>query len=321
MERTITYQISESEHGLRVEQYLRHKGYSYQNLTQLKKMPESILINGIWSYMRSTLSCGDTLTVHIQESEYSEHIPPVQLPLDIIYEDDDLLVVNKPAGMPIHPSLNNYKNSLANALMYYYKEQGKPFIFRCTNRLDRDTSGLTVIAKHLVSSSILSFMAVRHEIHREYLAIVRGTVSPASGTINAPLARTGSSIIERKVDFEHGEHAVTHYKVLKEQNQHSLVSLILETGRTHQIRVHMASIGCNLVGDRLYEKSGKTKIVGLPPETKAFVNSFPRQALHAASLGFVHPRSGEFLQFSVDFPADLHLLLDTCLLNLGASPK
>lgn len=150
MERTITYQISESEHGLRVEQYLRHKGYSYQNLTQLKKMPESILINGIWSYMRSTLSCGDTLTVHIQESEYSEHIPPVQLPLDIIYEDDDLLVVNKPAGMPIHPSLNNYKNSLANALMYYYKEQGKPFIFRCTNRLDRDTSGLTVIAKHLV---------------------------------------------------------------------------------------------------------------------------------------------------------------------------
>ena len=112
MERTITYQISESEHGLRVEQYLRHKGYSYQNLTQLKKMPESILINGIWSYMRSTLSCGDTLTVHIQESEYSEHIPPVQLPLDIINEDDDLLVVNKPAGMPIHPSLNNYKISI-----------------------------------------------------------------------------------------------------------------------------------------------------------------------------------------------------------------
>lgn len=296
MERTITYQISESEHGLRVEQYLRHKGYSYQNLTQLKKMPESILINGIWSYMRSTLSCGDTLTVHIQESEYSEHIPPVQLPLDIIYEDDDLLVVNKPAGMPIHPSLNNYKNSLANALMYYYKEQGKPFIFRCTNRLDRDTSGLTVIAKHLVSSSILSFMAVRHEIHREYLAIVRGTVSPASGTINAPLARTGSSIIERKVDFEHGEHAVTHYKVLKEQNQHSLVSLILETGRTHQIRVHMASIGHPLLGDEIYGTPSKQyKLQG--------------QCLHAKILGFSHPFTGKYIETDASLPGYFEHLL------------
>ena len=294
MERTITYQISESEHGLRVEQYLRHKGYSYQNLTQLKKMPESILINGIWSYMRSTLSCGDTLTVDIQESEYSEHIPPVQLPLDIIYEDDDLLVVNKPAGMPIHPSLNNYKNSLANALMYYYKEQGKPFIFRCTNRLDRDTSGLTVIAKHLVSSSILSFMAVRHEIHREYLAIVRGTVSPASGTINAPLARTGSSIIERKVDFEHGEHAVTHYKVLKEQNQHSLVSLILETGRTHQIRVHLQYLGHPLVGDYLYN-----------PDME-YIN---RQALHSWKLSFIHPITGEAMHFEAPLPEDMRKVL------------
>ena len=294
MERTITYQISESEHGLRVEQYLRHKGYSYQNLTQLKKMPESILINGIWSYMRSTLSCGDTLTVHIQESEYSEHIPPVQLPLDIIYEDDDLLVVNKPAGMPINPSLNNYNNSLANALKYYYKEQGKPFIFRCTNRLDRDTSGLTVIAKHLVSSSILSFMAVRHEIHREYLAIVRGTVSPASGTINAPLARTGSSIIERKVDFEHGEHAVTHYKVLKEQNQHSLVSLILETGRTHQIRVHLQYLGHPLVGDYLYN-----------PDME-YIN---RQALHSWKLSFIHPITGEAMHFEAPLPEDMRKVL------------
>ena len=176
----------------------------------------------------------------------------------------------------------------------YYKEQGKPFIFRCTNRLDRDTSGLTVIAKHLVSSSILSFMAVRHEIHREYLAIVRGTVSPASGTINAPLARTGSSIIERKVDFEHGEHAVTHYKVLKEQNQHSLVSLILETGRTHQIRVHLQYLGHPLVGDYLYN-----------PDME-YIN---RQALHSWKLSFIHPITGEAMHFEAPLPEDMRKVL------------
>lgn len=294
MERTIIYQIRESDYGLRVEQYLRHKGYSYQNLTQLKKMPESILINGVWSYMRSPLACGDILTVHIRETDCSAHIPPVQLPVDIIYEDDDLLVVNKPAGMPIHPSLNNYKNSLANALMYYYKEQEKPFIFRCTNRLDRDTSGLTVIAKHLVSSSILSSMAVRHEIRREYLAIVRGSVTPPSGTINAPLARTGSSMIERKVDFEHGEHAVTHYKVLKEQNHHSLVSLILETGRTHQIRVHLQYLGFPLIGDYLYNPD---------------MEYIHRQALHSWKLSFIHPITGKAMHFEAPLPEDMRKVL------------
>ena len=204
MERIITYAINNTSAGLRIEQYLRRRGYSYQNLTQLKKMHESILLNGVWSYMRTSLKDGDILTVHIQETESSPNIPPVKLPLDIVYEDEDIIVVNKPSGMPVHPSLNNYKNSLANALMYYYQAQGKPFIFRCTNRLDRDTSGLTVVAKHMVSSSILSGMGVRHEITREYLAVVRGTLNPPKGTIDAPIGRTGSSLIERKIDFEKG---------------------------------------------------------------------------------------------------------------------
>ena len=133
-------------------------------------------------------------------------------------------------------------------------------------------------------------MAVRHEIHREYLAIVRGTVSPASGTINAPLARTGSSIIERKVDFEHGEHAVTHYKVLKEQNQHSLVSLILETGRTHQIRIHMKYLGFPLIGDYLYNPD---------------MEHMTRQALHSHHMEFAHPITGEWMSFTAPLPADM----------------
>ena len=294
MERIITYTIDSASAGLRIEQYLRRRGYSYQNLTQLKKMRESILINGVWSYMRTAVKNGDILTVHIQEPESSPNIPPVKLSLDIVYEDEDIVVVNKPAGMPVHPSLNNYENSLANGLMYYYQEQGKPFIFRCTNRLDRDTSGLTVVAKHMVSSSILSSMGMRHEITREYLAIVRGALNPSEGTIDAPIGRTGSSLIERKIDFENGERAVTHYRVVEEQNGHSLVSLILETGRTHQIRVHMKYIGYPLVGDYLYNPD---------------MEYIDRQALHSHRLSFTHPVTGEKMEFTAPLPADMRKIL------------
>lgn len=294
MERIITYTIDNASTGLRIEQYLRRRGYSYQNLVRLKKMRESILLNGAWTYMRTAMKDGDILTVHIQEPESSPNIPPVKLPLDIVYEDEDIVVVNKPAGMPVHPSLNNYENSLANGLMYYYQEQGKPFIFRCTNRLDRDTSGLTVVAKHMVSSSILSSMGMRHEITREYLAIVRGALKPSEGTIDAPIGRTGSSLIERKIDFENGERAVTHYRVVEEQNGHSLVSLILETGRTHQIRVHMKYIGHPLVGDYLYNPD---------------MEYIDRQALHSHRLSFTHPVTGEKMEFTAPLPTDMRKIL------------
>ena len=294
MERIITYTIDNASTGLRIEQYLRRRGYSYQNLARLKKMRESILLNGAWTYMRTAVKDGDILTVHIQEPESSPNIPPVKLPLDIVYEDEDIVVVNKPAGMPVHPSLNNYENSLANGLMYYYQEQGKPFIFRCTNRLDRDTSGLTVVAKHMVSSSILSSMGMRHEITREYLAIVRGALKPSEGTIDAPIGRTGSSLIERKIDFENGERAVTHYRVVEEQNGHSLISLILETGRTHQIRVHMKYIGHPLVGDYLYNPD---------------MEYIDRQALHSHRLSFTHPVTGEKMEFTAPLPADMRKIL------------
>ena len=294
MERIITYTIDNASMGLRIEQYLRRRGYSYQNLARLKKMRESILLNGAWTYMRTAVKDDDILTVHIQEPESSPNIPPVKLPLDIVYEDEDIVVVNKPAGMPVHPSLNNYENSLANGLMYYYQEQGKPFIFRCTNRLDRDTSGLTVVAKHMVSSSILSSMGMRHEITREYLAIVRGALKPSEGTIDAPIGRTGSSLIERKIDFENGERAVTHYRVVEEQNGHSLVSLILETGRTHQIRVHMKYIGHPLVGDYLYNPD---------------MEYIDRQALHSHRLSFTHPVTGEKMEFTAPLPADMRKIL------------
>ena len=165
--------------------------------------------------MRQELKEGDRLSIHIMETESSEKVPPTEIPLNIVYEDEDIIVINKPAHIPIHPSLNNYTNSLANALAWYYENQNKPFVFRCCNRLDRDTSGLTVVAKHLVSGNILSSMVKERKFHRQYLALVRGHVIPPSGTINAPLGRKEGTIIERTIDWEHGENAITHYHVVE----------------------------------------------------------------------------------------------------------
>lgn len=290
MNRNIDYIIDEDSAGLRVEQFLRRKRYSGQNLSEIKRMPKNILVNGVHYYMRQELSTGDHLQVRICETQNSEKIPPTKLPLDIIYEDEDLLVLNKPAGMPIHPSLNNYTNSIANALAYYFQSQGKPFIFRCCNRLDRDTSGLTIVSKHLVSGSILSDMTKYREVHREYLAIARGSVTPSEGTIQAPLGRKEGTIIERTVDWEHGEDAVTHYKVVKEANGHSLVSLRLETGRTHQIRIHMKYLGYPLIGDYLYNPD---------------MEYMTRQALHSHHMEFTHPITGEHMSFTAPLPEDM----------------
>lgn len=294
MERILTYTITEESHNQLISSYLKHQGYSSQNLVELKKMPESVLLNHKWTYMNQRVHTGDTLTIHIREEASSEKIPPVNLPLDIVYEDEDLMVVNKPAGMPIHPSMNNYENSLGNALAYYFAAQNKPFVFRCINRLDRDTSGLTIVAKHMVSAGMLSSMvaAKTKGIHREYLAIVRGQISPPSGTITAPISRKPGSILERQINFEQGEHAVTHYRTLETKNGHSLVSLVLETGRTHQIRVHMKYLGYPLIGDYLYNPD---------------MEHISRQALHSYRLQFLHPITHENMEFTAPLPEDMRL--------------
>ena len=289
MDRILTYEVSASDSDLRADQFLSRRGFSSHLLTRLRKNMDYLLINGVPSRTNTPLHIGDVLTVTIIEEHSSYHIPPVELPLSIVYEDEDILVANKPAGMPIHPSMDNYYNSLANALAWYYRDSGN-FIFRCTNRLDRDTSGLTVIAKNMLSSAILSDMAVHH-------TIVRGVVTPASGTITAPLSRKPGSIIERCVDFEHGEQAVTHYKTVKTQNGHSLVSLILETGRTHQIRIHMKYLGFPLVGDYLYNPD---------------MEFITRQALHSCRLSFKHPITHVPLSFEASLPDDMKHVLGEC---------
>ena len=245
--------------------------------------------------LKTVLQPKDILTVTITTTSSSPNILPVPIPFDLVYEDEDLLVVNKPAGMPVHPSAKNHDNTLANALAWYYQEQGLPFVFHCTNRLDRDTSGLTVVAKHLVSAGILSSMTGRREVHREYLAIASGHVTPEAGTISAPLGRKPGTIIERMVDWDNGETAITHYHVVKTTRHYSLVALKLETGRTHQIRIHMKHLGYPLIGDYLYNPD---------------MRHIGRQALHSHKLSFCHPITGEIMSFTAPLPDDMQAALD-----------
>lgn len=294
MERILDYEIREEYAGLRISQFLDRQGFSLQNMTLLKKMPENTLLNGKFVHLKERVTTGDHLRIHIQEEESSRKILPVKLPLDIIYEDEDILVINKASGMPIHPSQNNYENSMANGLAWYFKEKGQAFIFRCANRLDRDTSGLTIVSKHMLSGNRISTMTANREIHREYLAICRGSLEPKEGVIDAPLGRKGTSIIEREVNFQTGERAVTHYQLVEERNGHSLVRLVLETGRTHQIRVHLKYLGYPLVGDYLYNPD---------------MEYIHRQALHAYRMTFVHPVTGEAMEFTAPMPEDMKKIL------------
>ena len=298
MKRTFIYNISSSDADQTILQFLKNKGYSSSNVVALKKIEKSILVNGVWEHVTYRLKSGDELSVHYSEDVSSENIVATPLPLSIVYEDSDILVLDKPADMPIHPSQGNYTNTLANALMYYFKQKGESFTFRCINRLDRDTTGLVLIAKHGISAGILSLQMQRREIHRTYLALVEGSFSNPCGTIDAPIARKGESIIEREVNFETGERAVTHYEVLQSgvASSYSLLSIHLETGRTHQIRVHMQYIGHPLIGDSLYPSD---------------CSRIGRQALHSSRLSFRHPITGEMLDFFADLPEDMLVFFDT----------
>ena len=289
MDRVLEYICEEEQAGCRIGDFLRGKGISRAVVIHLKRTENGILKNGGWAYVGQTLQPGDRVTVRICETENSEKILPVELPLEIVYEDEDILVVNKPADMPIHPSIHNYENTLANAVMWYYRQQGVHFVYRCINRLDRDTTGLLIIAKNMLSGARLSDMVKKREIHREYLAIAQGEV-PQEGTIDAPIARKGDSVIERCVDFENGERAVTHFRREEYRNGYSLVRLKLETGRTHQIRVHMKYIGHPLTGDYLYN-----------PDYRILNH----QALHSCRLEFAHPVTGEMMCFTAEPPWQL----------------
>ena len=293
MVRKLKYKIEPEFAGYTIEKYLKQKNYSHGCLVFLKKTEEGIKRNGAWAYTRDKLDAGDVLEILFAEEDSSENIVPVEMKLDIVYEDEDILVINKPADTPIHPSQGNYDNSLANGVKHYYESQGESFVFRCINRLDRDTTGLVVIAKNMLSSAALNAAMVNREIHRTYLAVVKGEL-PEKGTIDFPIARKDGSTVERCVDMSGGEYAVTHFECVEKNEKYSLAKIWLETGRTHQIRVHMNAIGHPLPGDFLYHNDR---------------SEIGRQALHSWRLEFHHPVTGELLKFEQPLPEDMRNLL------------
>lgn len=288
MQRILYYIISREEEGLTILTFLRKKGFSRNILSLMKTEKEAILLNGARGFGHAPLKAGDFLRILIPEPESSANIVPVEMPLSILYEDEDLLVLNKPADTPIHPSQGNFENTLANGVAWYFTRKGEPFVYRCINRLDRDTTGALILAKNPLSAAILSQEMRERRIRRTYLALVEG-VLPKEGCVDAPIARVAGSTIEREVNFAEGERAVTHFECLAMGEHFSLAELHLETGRTHQIRVHMKHIGHPLPGDYLYNPN---------------YERISRQPLHSFQLEFQHPITGTPMLFIAPVPED-----------------
>ena len=292
MERVLEYIISSDTNPVTVLDFLKQEGFSRHILSSMKNSSGNcIVLNGERGFGRSVLKEGDRLVVTVPEVESGENIIRTEMDLDIVYEDEDLLVINKPAGMPVHPSMGNYENTLANGIAWYFSQKGEDFVYRCINRLDRDTTGALILAKNPLSAAVLSVQMKRRQIRRTYLALVDG-VLPESGVVDAPIARMEGSVITREVNFETGESAVTHYERLAVGRYYSLAELHLETGRTHQIRVHMKYIGHPLPGDYLYH-----------PDYRRI----QRQPLHSFQLEFTHPITKEPMLFTAPVPEDFRI--------------
>ncbi|RKD27068.1 RNA pseudouridine synthase [Ammoniphilus oxalaticus] len=289
---TLIYQITEEDEGNTMKHFLRKKKGLSRKLLSRMKNGQSIFLNDQFTYLDHPLKAGDTIRLVMPEEE-SENIIPQNLPIQIEYEDEDVMVLNKPFDQCVHPTLLHPDGTLANGVVHYWREQGFNRKFRAVNRLDRDTSGLLIVAKNQFAHQQLAIAQSNQQIERFYEAFTHGIMEKEAGTIAAPIGRKSESIIRREVRAD-GQEAVTHYRLLERFENASHVQLQLETGRTHQIRVHLSFIGHPLIGDDLY--GGERDLL-------------ERQALHARHISFPHPRAGDQLSFSSQLPPDLDQLL------------
>lgn len=311
--------VDKGQNILRIDKYLMLK---LQNASRVKIQEGidegAVKVNGAVVKASYKIKPFDVITVELSEPPRDNEIIPQDIPLDIVYEDDELLVVNKPAGMVVHPAHGNWEGTLVNALVYHFQNlpthrngEIRPGL---VHRIDKDTSGLLVIAKTEQAMTHLAKQFFDHSIERTYNALVWGEPKNDEGTIEGHIGR---SLKDRKImaifpDGSQGKEAVTHYKVLKKIRYVSLVQCNLETGRTHQIRVHLKSIGNTLFNDETYGGNKVLRGTVFTRYEQFVANCFklcPRQALHAKSLGFIHPKTGDFLHFETELPEEMKLVI------------
>lgn len=293
------YDVEDQAVGQRIDRYLTEQEEDWSR-TQIQKWikEERVLVNDKVVKANYRLQQGDAITLIIPPLVELE-IEPEPIPLDIVYEDADVVVINKPRGMVVHPGPGNYSGTLVNGLLHHCKDlSGINGVMRpgIVHRIDKDTSGLLMVAKNDKAHLSLAAQLKAHSVDRKYIALVHGTFPHEIGTIDAPIGRDPKDRKKMAVVFENSKPAVTHFAILERFEKHTLVECKLETGRTHQIRVHMSYIGHPIVGDPKY---GKGDTLGMDG-----------QALHAAVLGFIHPRSGEPLLFEAPIPEDMRLVIE-----------
>jgi len=287
----LNYDITANEATLKLKNYLKKDLKLSTRFIRNAANDGRIFVNGKIVNLAYILKQGDKLMLRLDKEE-SQNVEPQKMDLDILFEDEDIVIVNKPINMVVHPTKSYQLDTLSNGLLYHFKENGEHCIVRLVSRLDMNTSGLVIIAKNQYSH-----MALARDLHeltsyeKSYIAVIHGHLAEESGTIDLPIYRSEEEPVKRIID-ERGQRSVTHFKVLENLNNAQLVKLTLETGRTHQIRVHLSHLGHPIFGDTLYGIEGDESYI-------------QRQALHAYRLVFPHPRTGKIIEIESSMPQDM----------------